>query len=179
MPQYVVTFASTIKSERTPMLLKDLLPDLQLATGPVILISGVGMLLLSMTNRLGRTIDRAREIVELERACTDDDRARLEPQVDILWRRARYQRAAIGFASTAALLAAVLIIVLFVGTVMELHVEFALVGLFIGCMIAIIVSLICFMRDVNLSLHALSQELSFRRHAETSAAQSRGTARAR
>jgi hypothetical protein len=157
------------------MLLKDLLPDLQLATGPVILISGVGILLLSMTNRLGRTIDRAREIVELERACTVDDRARLEPQVDILWRRARYQRAAIGFASTAALLAAVLIIVMFVGTLLELHVAFALVALFIGCMVAIIASLLCFVRDINLSLHALSQELSFRRPAETSAAQPRGT----
>ena len=41
------------------MSLKDLLPVLQVAIGPVILISGVGLLLLSMTNRLGRTIDRA------------------------------------------------------------------------------------------------------------------------
>ncbi|MFN9975717.1 MAG: DUF2721 domain-containing protein, partial [Phycisphaerae bacterium] len=31
----------------------DLIPVLQVAIGPVILISGVGLLLLSMTNRLG------------------------------------------------------------------------------------------------------------------------------
>jgi hypothetical protein len=45
------------------MQLKDLFPDLQIAIAPVILISGVGLLLLSMTNRLGRTIDRARQLV--------------------------------------------------------------------------------------------------------------------
>ena len=38
----------------------DLLPILQTAIGPVILVSGVGLLILSMTNRLGRAIDRAR-----------------------------------------------------------------------------------------------------------------------
>ena len=39
------------------MRLTDLVPILQMAIGPVILISGVGLLLLSMTNRLGRAID--------------------------------------------------------------------------------------------------------------------------
>ena len=34
--------------------------DLQMAISPVIMISAYGMLLLSMTNRLGRAIDRAR-----------------------------------------------------------------------------------------------------------------------
>ncbi|MGE4183167.1 MAG: DUF2721 domain-containing protein, partial [Limisphaerales bacterium] len=34
------------------MRINDLLPILQAAVGPVILISGVGLLILSMTNRL-------------------------------------------------------------------------------------------------------------------------------
>lgn len=44
------------------MSLTQLIPTLQLAIGPVILISGVGLLLLSMTNRFGRIIDRARAL---------------------------------------------------------------------------------------------------------------------
>ena len=40
--------------------MKELIPLLQTAIGPVILISGVGLLLLSMTNRFGRIIDRSR-----------------------------------------------------------------------------------------------------------------------
>ena len=38
----------------------NLIPVLQMGIGPTILISGVGLLILSMTNRLGRVIDRAR-----------------------------------------------------------------------------------------------------------------------
>ena len=40
--------------------LEKIIPMLQVAIGPVILISGIGLLLLTMTNRLGRAIDRAR-----------------------------------------------------------------------------------------------------------------------
>ncbi len=42
--------------------LNEIVPVLQVAIGPVILISGVGLLLLTMTNRLGRAIDRARQL---------------------------------------------------------------------------------------------------------------------
>ena len=42
--------------------LEQIIPELRDAIGPVILISGVGLLLLTMTNRLGRTIDRARQL---------------------------------------------------------------------------------------------------------------------
>jgi hypothetical protein len=44
--------------------LTDLIPTHQLAVGPVILISGVGLILLSMTNRFGRIIDRSRILTE-------------------------------------------------------------------------------------------------------------------
>ena len=37
--------------------LHELIPVLQVAIGPVILISGVGLLLLTLTNRFGRIID--------------------------------------------------------------------------------------------------------------------------
>jgi len=48
--------------------LHELIPVLQVAIGPVILISGIGLLLLGMTNRYGRTIDRARELAQVRRA---------------------------------------------------------------------------------------------------------------
>ena len=40
----------------------ELIPVLQMAVGPVILISGIGLILLSMTNRFGRVIDRAVQV---------------------------------------------------------------------------------------------------------------------
>jgi len=42
---------------------KDLVPILQVAIGPVILISGVGLLLLTLSNRFGRAVDRSRLLV--------------------------------------------------------------------------------------------------------------------
>ena len=46
----------------SPTSLEQIIPVLRDAIGPVILISGVGLLLLTMTNRLGRAIDRARQL---------------------------------------------------------------------------------------------------------------------
>ena len=49
------------------MHLDDIVPFLQLSIGPVIVISGVGLLLLSMTNRYGRVIDRTRFVADAVR----------------------------------------------------------------------------------------------------------------
>ena len=92
------------------MLLVELVPVLQTAIGPMILISGVGMLLLNMTNRLGRTIDRSRHLVELLKKCDEDERRRYKQQLDILWRRAQLLQSAIALIATSALLAALLVI---------------------------------------------------------------------
>jgi Protein of unknown function (DUF2721) len=147
------------------MQLKDLFPDLQVAIGPVILISGVGLLLLSMTNRLGRTIDRARQLVDAKRGSSNGHHQRFDAQLAVLWQRARLQRAAISLAAAAALLAAVLIIVLFVGALLNWQVVFPIIALFISCMAAIIASLVCFMRDIDLTLHALALELEIQKGA--------------
>src|SRR3954471_7966127 len=97
------------------MHLSELVPVLSIAIGPVILISGVGLLLLSMTNRLGRTIDRSRDLLEVRQQAAAVNRESLEAQLEILWRRALLLRTAITMSVIAALLAATLIIVLFVG----------------------------------------------------------------
>ena len=48
-----------------------LVPILQVAIGPAILISGVGLLLLTMTNRFGRIIHRARQLWDIRRAARE------------------------------------------------------------------------------------------------------------
>ncbi len=141
------------------MKLDDLVPVLQTAIGPVILISGVGLLLLNMTNRLGRTIDRSRQLVEMLRDCDEDHHRRYKRQLEILWQRARLQQAAIALISTSALLAALLIIALFVSVLLKVEVAIVLIGLFILCLLSLIASLVYFLRDVNLALRALSHEL--------------------
>jgi len=139
--------------------LEQIIPELRDAVGPVILISGVGLLLLTLTNRLGRAIDRARQKIHELPALTGPDRARTQGQVDILFRRARIIRLAILFSVTSALLAAVLVIMVFVSAWLQWHQGWPLGVTFVVCLLSLCASLIAFMEDINLSLHALKLEL--------------------
>jgi len=142
------------------MHLTDLVPILQMAIGPVILISGVGLLLLSMTNRLGRAIDRSRLLAEALRKAEASERARLSSQLRILSRRARLIRLAIIFSTVSVLLAGILIIALFLAALMGVEIAGLLIMLFVGCIGSLIASLVVFIADINASLSALKLEIS-------------------
>jgi hypothetical protein len=141
------------------ILLKDLIPVLQVAVGPVIFISGIGLLLLTMTNRFGRAVDRSRQLGREMKELSETERRVLAGQVQILYRRARLIRLSIIMASMSVLLVALLIIVLFLGALLHAEVAIAVTLLFIGCMASLIVSLVAFIRDIQLSLLALKMEL--------------------
>ena len=141
------------------MSLREIAPVLQIALGPVILISGIGLLLLSMTNRLGRLIDRSRLLSEARRVATEADQERVEAQIAVLSTRARYMRRAIVLAVVSLLFAAVLVLTLFLAAVLRWDSVIVVVVLFACCIIALIASLVAFLRDVNQSLTAIKLEL--------------------
>jgi hypothetical protein len=139
--------------------LHEIVPVLQTAIGPVILISGVGLLLLTMTNRLGRAIDRARLLkAELSKR-TGEEREQTLAQVAILYRRARVVRLSIILAALSALLASALVITLFVTVLLQCEASLPTSILFIACMGSLFASLVAFIYDINLALHALKLEL--------------------
>jgi hypothetical protein len=138
---------------------KDLVPVLQVAIGPVILISGVGLLLLTLSNRFGRAVDRSRQLAREMREMSATDRDRLVGQVEILYRRARLIRLSITMAAVSVLLAALLIIVLFLTALLQVEIGPVIILLFVSCLICLIVSLISFIREINQSLVALKLEL--------------------
>ncbi|MFN0117340.1 MAG: DUF2721 domain-containing protein [Elusimicrobiota bacterium] len=133
----------------------ELISALQTAIGPVILISGIGLLLLTMTNRLGRAIDRAR-LIATNNAKNNNDN---QEQIKIIYLRARILRQAILLASTSALCAALLVIFIFVSVLMKIELGWLLGGIFILGMTSLIGALLLFIRDVNQALHALKLEL--------------------
>ncbi|MDI6809430.1 MAG: DUF2721 domain-containing protein [Candidatus Eisenbacteria bacterium] len=136
----------------------NLLPTLQIAIGPVILVSGAGLLLLSMTNRFGRIIDRSREVSEALRQAPGSDDKRLTSQLGILVRRAHLIRIAIALVTLSVLLAAVLIIVIFLTALFQLEAAPMIVILFTACMASLVGSLVVFMKDINVSLAAFELE---------------------
>ncbi len=139
--------------------IKELIPVLQVAIGPVILISGVGLLLLSMTNRLSRVIDRARNLVAQSETVGGPMRERILSQIDILWSQARLIRLSILFGATSVLCAALLIIVLFITALFGIEDAWLLSIIFVTCMVSLIASLIVFITDINRSLSAFKVEL--------------------
>ena len=137
-----------------------LIPVLQTAIGPMILISGIGLLLLTMTNRLGRAIDRTRILVGGLPNAAEAKREKTVAQLRILWGRARMIRLAIALASISALAAAILIIVLFTTALWQMESAWVIVALFMVSLVSLIVSLVIFIRDINQSLAALKLELA-------------------
>lgn len=157
----------------------ELIPILQVAIGPVILISGAGLLLLSMTNRYGRVIDRARLLSDALRTRQQQqqqqpggavpngavanrsaaDTGQFALQLEILTRRARLVRLCITLAVVSVLLASVMIIVLFLAALLHLDAAVLIVLLFTACMGSLIASLVVFLRDINLSLSALELQI--------------------
>jgi hypothetical protein len=141
------------------MILEELIPVLQVAVGPAILISGDGLLLLTMTNRLGRTIDRSRQLISLVEEGDDETRQKCQAQLKILWRRATLLRSAIFMATASALLAALLVVLIFLSVLMKWQIGWLICAVFVGCLFALIGSLGYFLRDINQTLHALALEV--------------------
>jgi hypothetical protein len=145
------------------MSLREIAPVLQIALGPVILISGIGLLLLSMTNRLGRLIDRARLLSEERHRATGPEVEKVEAQIAVLSARSVDMRRAIVLAVVSLLFAAVLVITLFLAAVLRWEAVVLVVVLFACCMLSLIASLVSFLQDVNHSLTAIRLELGERR----------------
>jgi hypothetical protein len=139
----------------------DLIPILQVAVGPVILISGVGLLLLSMTNRLGRAIDRTRALAGLYAHSGQADQLHLRQQLVVLWGRAKLLRIVITLAATSALCAALLVIDIFLTALWGVGSGWVIVVLFSTSLVSLVIALILFIHDINQSLAALRVELDY------------------
>jgi hypothetical protein len=139
--------------------MNQLVPVLQLAIGPVILISGVGLLLLSFTNRLGRLIDRSRLLHREQLSGPAPERqGLLREQIALIDRRSGILRQAIGLAGLTVLLVSMLILVLFIAALFQLELGVVIVCLFALALLALIGSMIGFLREITLSLEAVRLE---------------------
>jgi len=132
---------------------------LQTAVGPAVVISGVGLLLLTMTNRLGRIVDRSRALAHQARTTAGDEREKARAQLRILHQRADLTRWAIALAAFCVLFVALLVISLFVTALFDVEVAWLIAGFFIVSMVCLIGSLVMFIRDINKSLHATALEV--------------------
>lgn len=131
---------------------------LQACITPVALISGVGLLLLTITNRLGRTIDRTRQLVSDLHSGDVKNRQEKETEIRILYKRSRILRNSIAAMVVSVISSSLIIPNLFFMTLMEINLTIVGYPLFVVSILAILVSSIYLFIDVRLSLHALKLE---------------------
>jgi hypothetical protein len=128
---------------------------IQLAVAPVFLLSGIGVLLGVLTNRLARVIDRARkletEIGGLDDPSGDERYATLRT----LARRARHINRAIALSTIAALLVSLVVVLLFSTSLVALDLGYAVGLLFVAAMLALIGALLSFLLEVRIAVAAL------------------------
>jgi hypothetical protein len=128
---------------------------LQTSISPVALISGIGLILLSMTNRLGRTIDRIRILAREIKDASGDEAGIFQAEIKIIYRRARILQIAITFAASSAFLAALIVFCLFGSFLFHVQLYPLVIALFTMSLMCLIISLALFLKDLTLGLQAV------------------------
>jgi len=140
--------------------LSSLLPIIQLAITPVILISGMGALMITLTNRMARIVDRTRELAEMIPAADPEERRHLEDQLNIMWARSLMMRRAVTCNGLSMLLACLLVVALFGAGMFDWNMKVVVLGLFSASILMLTASLVDFLRDIYVSLRALKLQVA-------------------
>jgi len=134
--------------------LNDISHVIQLAIAPVFMLTAIGTVINVLAGRLGRSVDRRRALVAaLPKLGVDvADVARAEVEFEV--RRIRLIYHAITMAVMSALLVCVLIALAFIDAFVEQNFGKLIAALFILSIVALIASLMIFLREIFLSLNS-------------------------
>lgn len=133
---------------------------LQFSVSPVVMISGVGLLLLSVTNRLGRAIDRSRILArELDDEKTNPSREAMG-QLRIMIQRAGFLRISVSAMVASIFFSALMILCLFVVVFFDAELEWSVLGSFCLGLLSLLGSMVYLLLDISLSLKALKIEVA-------------------
>jgi hypothetical protein len=127
---------------------------IQSALAPVFLISGVGVMLGVLTNRLARIVDRAR-VWEAEAEKETERAADLEERLQVLARRARYISTAITMCAVSALLVALVVVALFANAFLAVNLGALIAILFVAAMLTLTVAFLVFLIEVRIATAAI------------------------
>jgi hypothetical protein len=125
---------------------------IQLSVAPVFLLTGVAAMLGILSNRLARTVDRARLLEERVAEASDGARDSLIVELGVQTRRMRTIYLAMVLCALCALLIASVIVVLFAGAFMAVPVAAAVAVLFVTAMVTFIAAMLAFLREVHLAI---------------------------
>jgi hypothetical protein len=135
--------------------INDVAQAIQLALGPVFLLTGIAGMLNVMAGRLARIIDRGRRLTEGEAAAALVARDSIRRELGNLERRRHLASAAITACTLAALLVCMVIAALFLEVMLDAPLKWLVGSLFTGATLALVVGLAFFLREVHLATHTI------------------------
>jgi len=137
----------------------ELIPALQASIAPCVLISGDGLLLLSMSNRLSRPIERIRHLCDVIKAHPQRDHQATHEQIRILYKRSKLLRSAIVCIIYSIVLVSCIVLLLFLGTLYSWPITFLINILFVFSLLFLTVSMLFFLMDIHWALDSLKIEI--------------------
>lgn len=125
--------------------------SIQLSVAPVFLLSGIGVLLGVLTNRLARIVDRARPLEERLPGCDSAQAEELHAQLRVFSRRARLMNTSITLGVVSALLIASVVVLLFTSAFVRFTLAAGVSALFILAMASLVGSLATFLAEIRIA----------------------------
>ena len=129
--------------------------SIQLSLAPVFLLSGIGVFLGVLTNRLARVVDRARPMEELLKNAHGVHAADLHERLVWLAKSGRLIHIAITLSTVAALLVAIVVALLFASSFSPFSLAVPVATLFIGSMASLVGALLAFLVEVQIATRTI------------------------
>lgn len=135
--------------------LNDIAGAIQLALGPVFLLTGIAGMLNVMAGRLSRIIDRGRVFMNDRGAVATFAQESVNLELQVLERRRYLTSVAITACTVSALLVCMVIASLFLEAMFGVPLKWFIGGLFTASTIALVVGLAFFLREVHLATQTI------------------------
>jgi len=132
-------------------ILTEMAKAIQLALGPVFLLTGIAGMLNVMSGRLSRIIDRGRSLTEKPEIMATYEPAEIRNELLMLERRRHITSRAINMITIAALLVCLVIVALFLEAMVLIPLNWLIGVLFILATLALVVGLGYFLLEVHLA----------------------------
>ena len=124
----------------------------QLAVAPVFLLTAIGTVIAALNVRLGRAVDRRRDLESRLAKMAAEEQAFAREELTVIARRIRFVYYAITAAVTSGLFVCLLIAGAFIGAFVQVRLSYTIGAMFVLAMLALIASLLLFLREIFLAV---------------------------
>jgi len=125
---------------------------IQLAVAPVFMLTAVGTIIAALNIRLGRAVDRRRDLEERLAGMSAEEAPFAREELAVIARRIRFVYLAILFAVISGLFICLLIAGAFLGAFVRADLSYTLGAMFVFAVLALVCGLLFFLREIFLAV---------------------------